>query len=122
MTDKDPRLEKMRADLAAMKQAESIKEQKHADKFEDNESMSVGLRAGAELVTSIAAGGLIGYGLDHWLGTKPIFLIAMLVLGVITGFVSVWRTTQNIGYQVGYKSVIKDDVNTTRDEDKKDDG
>ncbi len=103
MTEKDPRLEKIRATLDAKKQADTAAENKQSAKDTDSESMNVGLRAGAELITSIAAGGLIGYGLDQWLGTKPIFLIAMLILGVITGFINVWRTTQNVGYQVGYK-------------------
>lgn len=109
MTDNDPRLEKIKSELAAIKTAENSAEKNHTDKQNNSESMNVGLRAGAELITSIAAGGLIGYGLDSWLGTKPIFLIAMLILGVITGFVNVWRTTQNIGYQVGYKDMNKKD-------------
>lgn len=105
MTHKDPRLEKLKSELSARKNTQEIADKKHADKQSDSESMNVGLRAGAELITSIAAGGLIGYGLDQWLSTKPIFLIAMLVLGVITGFVNVWRTIQNVGYQVGYKNL-----------------
>jgi ATP synthase protein I len=105
MTDPDPRLEKIKAELKAKKDENSAKDKIHSDKESDTESMSVGLRAGAELITSIAAGGFIGYWLDLWLETKPLFLIAMLILGVITGFVNVWRTTQNIGYQVGFKDI-----------------
>ena len=108
MTNKDPRLEEIKSTLSSIKKAEEASEKKISNKQNDNESMQVGLRAGAELITSIAAGTLIGYGLDSWLGTKPIFLIAMLVLGVITGFVNIWRTTQNMGYQVGYKDIQKD--------------
>ncbi len=114
MPQPDPRLEKIKSDLSARKTVQDITDKKHADKQSDSESMNVGLRAGAELITSIAAGGLIGYGLDKWLETKPLFLIAMLILGVITGFVNVWRTTQNMGYQVGYKDVDKD-TNNNRD-------
>tara|TARA_B100001750_G_C15513046_1_gene605002 strand:- start:1820 stop:2161 length:342 start_codon:yes stop_codon:yes gene_type:complete len=109
MNDQDSRLKRIRKDLADIKSTENTKEKKQIEKDEDSESMAVGLRAGAELVTSIAAGGLIGYWLDNWLETKPIFLIAMLLLGVITGFVNVWRTTRNIGYQVGYKDIKKND-------------
>ena len=108
MTD-DPRLTKIRSTLADIKAENTAEEKEQTERDEDNESMAVGLRAGAELVTSIAAGGLIGYGLDKWLETNPIFLIAMLILGVITGFVNVWRTTQNVGYQVGYKNLEETD-------------
>lgn len=109
MNDQDSRLKRIRKDLEDIKSSENTKKKKQIEKDEDSESMAVGLRAGAELVTSIAAGGFIGYWLDKWLETNPIFLIAMLILGVITGFVNVWRTTQNIGYQVGYKDVKKND-------------
>ena len=115
MTDNDPRLTKIRETLNAKKATEESKKTTIKSKQDDNESMSVGLRAGAELVTSIAAGGFIGYWLDIWLSTTPIFLIAMLILGVITGFVNVWRTTQNMGYQVGYKDV---DTNDNKDTNK----
>ena len=105
----DPRLTKIRTALKKIEAEDNANEKKQLERDGDTESMSVGLRAGAELVTSIAAGGFIGYWLDIWFNTKPIFLIAMLILGVITGFVNVWRTTQNIGYQVGYKDVKKED-------------
>lgn len=73
----------------------------------DAQNMSVGMRAGTELVASIAAGGFIGWAIDNWLSTKPWGLIIMLVLGVITGFVNVWRVTQNVGSQVGYSELHK---------------
>jgi ATP synthase protein I len=113
-SESDPRLSKIKSDLSALKSEKKSDQDTHEKKLQDTESMSVGLRAGAELITSIAAGGLIGYMLDNWLETKPIFLIALLILGVITGFVNVWRTTQNIGYQVGYK-----DLNTDKKDDDK---
>lgn len=34
-----------------------------------------------EAVLSIPAGALLGYGLDAWLGTGPIFVLVGLVLG-----------------------------------------
>ena len=108
-SEHDPRLDDIKSKLASLKEQDTAVEKKHADKMQDSESMQVGLRAGAELITSILAGGAIGYALDNWLETKPLFLIAMRILGVITGFVNVWRTTQNFGYQVGYKDLNKDE-------------
>ena len=103
----DPKLVQFRDKLSVVQsKKEGIKTTKTA-KEDDNENMRNGLRAGSELITAIVAGGLIGYGLDKWLETKPIFLIAMLLFGVITGFVNVWRTTQNMGHSVGYKDQDK---------------
>jgi ATP synthase protein I len=60
-------------------------------------NMSVGMRAGTELVGSIMGGALIGYGLDRLFDSKPWLLIVFLILGIFTGFFNVWRTTQNEG-------------------------
>ncbi len=73
----------------------------------DAENMSVGMKAGTELVGCVIAGAGLGYLLDSWLGTKPAFLIIMLILGVIAGFVNVWRVTQNIGTNIGYSQLHK---------------
>ncbi len=73
----------------------------------DAQNMSTGVRAGTELVGAILGSGLIGYGLDQWLGTAPWLLITLLVLGVGAGFLNVWKTTQNIGTGVGVKNPPK---------------
>ena len=72
---------------------------------EDAENMSIGIRAGSELVVSIAAGTLIGWGLDKWLHTKPAFLIIFILAGIFTGFMNVYRITQNIGGSVGFAAL-----------------
>ncbi len=41
--------------------------------------------AGNRLAASVIAGLLIGFGLDHWLGTAPIFMMAFGALGFIGG-------------------------------------
>jgi ATP synthase protein I len=56
-------------------------------------AMAMGLRAASEFVAAIVVGGLIGWGLDVWLGTKPAFLIAFFLLGVAAGVVNVIRAT-----------------------------
>jgi ATP synthase protein I len=103
MTDK---LKDMRTKIEAIKSKEKKEIDKNNNKQESQQNMRVGLQAGAELITATVAGAAIGYWLDQWFETKPIFLIALLILGVITGFTNVWRTTQNIGYKVGYKDQI----------------
>ncbi len=83
-----------------LKQAD---EKIHPPEKGTNEALNTGAKAGIELVGAIAGGALIGYGIDTWAGTKPVFLVAMLVLGIITGFVNVWRVTSGQGHAVGYK-------------------
>lgn len=110
----DPRLKNIKDKLSAIRSKDLAEKKEQSESDSDNDNMQEGLRAGAELITSILAGGLIGYGLDRWLDTMPIFLIAMLILGVITGFVNVWRTTQNIGHKVGYRDQTEHDTRHDR--------
>ncbi len=50
------------------------------------------LRASAELIGGIVAGGLIGWYLDAWLGTqKPIMFVLFFLLGAAAGILNVIR-------------------------------
>ncbi len=42
------------------------------------------------MVAALAVGGVIGYLADRLLGTKPIFTILFLVLGMVAGYRSGW--------------------------------
>ncbi|MCB1538916.1 MAG: AtpZ/AtpI family protein [Alphaproteobacteria bacterium] len=100
MDPDDSKLKDMQAQIDALR-AKTAPKPARATK--DAENMSQGLRAGTELLGAIGGAGLIGYALDRWLGTTPWLLIILLILGVGTGFLNVWKTTQNIGTTVGYK-------------------
>lgn len=93
------------AKIAAIQEAERQKSKKATVTENNAESMSRGIRAGAELVAPILGGCFIGWLIDGWLGTKPGFLIGMLILGVITGFVNVWRLTQSGNSDPGFSQL-----------------
>jgi ATP synthase protein I len=46
---------------------------------------------GLVLPSSIAVGLFFGYLLDRWLGTRPWLLLALTVLGVVSGLLSLFR-------------------------------
>ena len=46
---------------------------------------------GITLVLATVMGGLMGYGLDRLLGTKPWMLIIFTILGIAAGFVEMIR-------------------------------
>ncbi len=54
-------------------------------------ALGVGLRVGVELVSALAVAVAIGWALDHWLRTLPLFLVIFLVLGGAAGVANVWR-------------------------------
>lgn len=116
-------LEKLDTKIAELRKAQKKRENiPDAAESENQDNMRLGMRAGAELVTAIVAGALIGYWLDKYFETKPLFLLVMLVLGVITGFVNVWRTTQGIGTGVGlgYHQKLKQDSTDKEEQRDKD--
>ena len=49
------------------------------------------LRAGTELVSALVVGVAMGWGLDHWLHSKPWFLIVFSLFGGVAGVLNVWR-------------------------------
>ncbi len=57
---------------------------------------NLGLKISMDLVSSIIAGVLIGLGVDKIFSTKPIFFIIFLLLGIITGFYSLFRSIKKL--------------------------
>ena len=50
------------------------------------------MRASADLIGGIVAGGLIGWYLDKWLGTdKPVMFVLFFLLGAAAGILNVIR-------------------------------
>jgi len=48
----------------------------------------------SELVIGLVVGGAIGWYLDRWLGTTPIFLLIFFILGVAAGVLNVMRAAK----------------------------
>jgi ATP synthase protein I len=52
---------------------------------------------GISLVAATAIGLLIGYGLDRWLGTRPWLTMVFTLLGIVAGFLNLFRDVGLIG-------------------------
>ena len=50
-----------------------------------------GLQAGVELVSAELVAGAIGWGLDHWLHTLPLFLVIFILVGGAAGVLNAFR-------------------------------
>ena len=59
-------------------------------------------RVATELVAGVAVGTFIGWALDRWLETSPLFLMVMFFLGAIAGMMNVWRIFTGRGLAAGY--------------------
>lgn len=52
----------------------------------------IGARVGVELVSALVVAVAIGWALDRWLHTMPLFLGLFVLLGGAAGVLNVWRT------------------------------
>jgi len=59
-------------------------------------SLGIASRFATEMVVAVVLGGGLGWLLDHWLGTRPIFLVVMFVLGAAAGIRNVMRAAAEI--------------------------
>ena len=51
----------------------------------------IGMRVGVEMVSALVVALAIGWALDRWLGTRPLFLAVFVLLGGAAGVLNVWR-------------------------------
>jgi ATP synthase protein I len=63
----------------------------------DSSGLAQGLRLSSDLVAGVVVGAVLGWALDHFVGTKPFGFIVLLLLGVVAGLVNMMRSAGVIG-------------------------
>jgi len=59
-------------------------------------------RVATALVAGVIVGTFIGWVLDRWFGTSPLFLVLLFFLGAAAGMLNVWRMVSGRGMAAGY--------------------
>lgn len=54
-------------------------------------ALGIGLRVGVEMVSAMVVAVGIGYALDRWLHTAPLFIALFVLAGGAAGVLNVWR-------------------------------
>ncbi len=97
LDDLGSRLKKVRA---------TVQDPLTAPASKDNEkgnALGLAFRVSVELVSGVAIGVGIGWLLDGWLGTRPWFMLAFIILGGAAGMLNVYRLASGFGYAAGYE-------------------
>ncbi len=63
---------------------------------EPDSASNVAFRMGVDLVAGTGVGAFMGYWFDIWFDTKPLFLIALLILGFVAGVRNVVRLARQV--------------------------
>jgi ATP synthase protein I len=66
--------------------------QQPVDRAGSSSALARGLRLSSELVAGVLVGAVIGWSLDHWVGTRPWGLIVFVLLGFVAGVLNVMRS------------------------------
>jgi ATP synthase protein I len=91
----DPRLNSLEDRLKAAHRAEAERTQsKEVGKAFTGKGVSQGNRVLSALIGTPLGGLIVGYVLDGLLGTRPWVMLAMLFLGIVAGFVQIWRISK----------------------------
>ena len=86
------RLEKLGQRLDQVRGPSGASQPEHRTRA-DNSGLAKAFRLSAEFVSGPIAGGLIGWGADKLLNTKPWGLMSFLMLGFLAGIYNVMRTS-----------------------------
>ncbi len=107
MSDQEPNGDKRLSDIERRISEVQGRRNQGEKRKDDLEGLPVGAgaiigRVGTELVAGVVVGGFIGWVLDKWLGTSPLFLVLMFFLGAMAGMLNVWRMFTGRGLAPGY--------------------
>src|SRR5687768_14748676 len=89
------RLKNLSDRIKEIRSQEVEKKARQDENLRNSSNMSIGARAGTELISCFIAGGLIGWFLDRQFDTQPILLVIFLLTGICVGFYEVYRITRS---------------------------
>lgn len=95
------------ADLGTVKQRlealedrlKDVRDRRTAEEPSDRrrgQALGIAFRLSVEMVVGVAVGGVMGWYLDSWLGTRPLLLIVFLLLGSGAGILNAVRAAREL--------------------------
>ena len=59
-------------------------------------SLGKALKISTELVAAVVVGSTIGFLLDNWFDTKPLFIVCFFLIGIVAGLRNVFRSARKM--------------------------
>ena len=87
----DARIDALEARLKAAREREEERNRPSAASSAGDANYRMGSKVLAELIGGIGGGALIGWVIDHFVGTSPWGLLVMMFLGIIVSFRNIIR-------------------------------
>ncbi|MFA7431830.1 MAG: AtpZ/AtpI family protein [Rhodospirillaceae bacterium] len=97
----DPNLADIDARLKALRPAVDADEGQDGGRSGRMQGLGLAFRITIELVSTVLVGVGIGWALDTWLGTMPVFMVVFLFFGGAAGVVNVYRVVRGLDDSVG---------------------
>ncbi len=97
----------LKARIARLEEARGAAEKKIAKKREQMQSISgagLALRLATELVASVGVGLFLGYLIDGWAKTSPLFLLIFFCFGLAAGVMGGIRAYRNFNAELAAQS------------------
>ncbi len=85
------RLEALKADLGETIAREEAETKGQSGSDGNASALGAGMRAASELVAGVLVGTGIGFMLDRYFGTMPLFLLIFMIVGTVAGFRNIYR-------------------------------
>ena len=101
-TDGEKRLANIESRISEMRERHNQGGQKNNYRGLPSGTGAIMGRVATELVAGVLVGAFIGWMLDNWVGTSPLFLVLLFFLGAMAGMLNVWRMFSGRGLAVGY--------------------
>ena len=74
----------------------NLKKKQFTNQSSNATSLGKALKIGTELVAAVVVGSTLGFILDNWFGTKPLFIICFFFIGVIAGILNVIKSAKKM--------------------------
>ena len=99
MSEDDPGDRRLAEFEERLKQARERRAPETPNQQTAGSALGAALRLSIDMVAAVAVGTGMGWLLDRWLGTLPLFLIVFFFFGVAAGFLNVFRTARKMDEQ-----------------------